>query len=130
MTGLGAPVEIDNVGFNKVHYGHPITQKIVNTPVGSSLPVAVVSAALKILQVYKKKQVPEYDQIYKDLQNMIVQKQFDTQNQVNMNPEEKIVKYVKEDRFSYAFFIPQLKSKDIRTIKSSLEAFHRVVENV
>jgi len=35
MIGLGAPVEIDDMGFNQSHYGSPVVHAVASYPFGS-----------------------------------------------------------------------------------------------
>ena len=78
MLGLGAPVERNDIGFNQIDY--PKAFRIVNSNefFDDGLPLNMVKIALGILNTYKKRQVPHYDQMKKNVEAEILQQMPDT----------------------------------------------------
>lgn len=50
MFSMGAPVEYDDIGFNKAHYNDYILNKIANTNFGDSLEIQDIAHAMRALR--------------------------------------------------------------------------------
>jgi hypothetical protein len=73
MSGRGAPVIYDDIGFNKMDYGSPLVSVMLSKAPGNSLSIQLAVSALRLLYKYKKTQIPYYDQMVVGIQQLINQ---------------------------------------------------------
>lgn len=110
MYGRGAPVAYDDIGFNKIHYSNPILGHL--SAVGPGEPISVQEAvtALSMLVYYKKRQVPDYDQIKAGIEQTI-KKQHSHLAAPDKQVEGNVVQYVGNGSYGKEkFYIPGLKN--------------------
>ena len=111
MFGLGAPNQWDDQGFNKIDHSDPMLQHMSDYPISNSFPIPIKEAvrAVTILSKYKKRQLPNWQDLYNGIQGLIDEKTGSTPTKDL--PADKIVYKGKNKWGKFLFYIPNLGRK-------------------
>lgn len=110
MYGRGAPTVYDAIGFNKPHYSHPYMQFLNMKQPGDEVPIRIVSWVIQALVIYKKRQIPNYDDLRQRVVNE-VNAQSGSGQQAQIGGQLK-VKHIGAGQYGkIEFYIPSLKSE-------------------
>jgi hypothetical protein len=90
-------VHQNNMGWAKGHAGSQAIIEILKYPLGSEVPVPLVSSVLKIISLYRNTQIPNYLTLKKeivDLYNLKHGKKEETNNETEENNQTKLPKVI------------------------------------
>lgn len=89
MYGKPSPFGlIDNVGWNKIHYNHPVLQTLNGMAPGSQVDIGQINIAISCLANYPK-QISNIQQIKKEFEQELL-KQQPQQQQTQVKPQQEI----------------------------------------
>lgn len=111
MFGRGAPTQYDDTGFNKIDHSDPMLANMSYLPVSDTTPIQIKDAvrAVGMLMKYRKRQLPNWDALYKGIQELIDAKTGATSTKDL--PSDKIVYRGKNKYGKLLFYIPNLGRK-------------------